>query len=109
MPALQRNQGRVLTYPLPARPKMLTCVKKIAAVGFVVFMLLWIVGVMRAFTLEYPPPPAIVSLSSTDREYQTQSNSNFAHNLKIIPGLALTPLPMVLDKPEVEKIRITEK
>ncbi len=86
--------------------------KKFAALGFLLFMLLWIVGVIRGFTLEYPPPPPLalegLSLSSSGRDYVNPSNGNFAHNLKQI-GLIQTPLPLVLDNPEVEKIRITEK
>jgi hypothetical protein len=82
---------------------MLLYLKKIAALGFLLFMLLWIVGVIRGFTLEYPPPPlALETLSlSSGREYVLPFNGNFAHNLKQI-GLIQTPLPLVLDNPEVE-------
>src|SRR5690348_11314330 len=88
---------------------MLHYVKKAAALGFLLFVLLWIVGVLRALTLEYsPPPPAIVSMAS-DYDIPSRGNSNFsANNLQQI-GLIQTPLPLVLDNPEVEKIRITDK
>ena len=90
---------------------MLLYVKKIAAIGFLLFMLLWLAGVIRAFTREYPPPapvlPELLSLSSSGREYVNPAQQ-VANNLKQI-GLIQTPLPLVLDNPDFEKIRITEK
>ena len=86
---------------------MLHYAKKIAALAFLLFMLLWVAGVIRSFTLEYPPPPPLVSLSS-EREYVNPSSRNFANNLKQIDPNQ-TPLPLMLDNPDVDKIRITEK
>src|SRR5580765_3065614 len=89
---------------------MLHLLKKAAALGFLLFMVLWTIGVVRTLTLDYspPPPPPIVSLSGEFDQLQRQ-NSNFsANNLKQI-GLISTPLPLVLDAPELEKVRITDK
>jgi hypothetical protein len=82
--------------------------RKFAAVSFLVFMGLWIVGTVRGLTLPYPPP-APISISS-DREFFSSSSQQYANanNLKQI-GLIETPLPLVLDGPDVDKIRIHEK
>jgi uncharacterized protein YfcZ (UPF0381/DUF406 family) len=86
--------------------------KKAAAVGFLAFMGFWIVGALQTLGREYPPPaPPSLTLfsgfsSGPDRGYV--ASNNFANNLKQI-GLIETPLPLVLDKPDVERIRITEK
>ncbi len=83
--------------------------KKAAAVGFLVFLALWIAGIVRGLTLTFPPPPpmALPSIaSSVDRDYPR--NANWANNLKQI-GLIETPLPVMLDKPQVEEVRVIEK
>lgn len=78
--------------------------KKAAAVGFLVFLVLWIVGTLRGITQPYPPPaPLSIGL---EREYSSQNQ--WANNLKAM-GLIETPLPLVLDNPDVDKIRIVEK
>jgi Domain of unknown function (DUF4349) len=88
---------------------MIILIKKTAAIGFLLFVLLWMAGIIRAFTREYPPPaPAIPSLASVSGREYVNPSQQFANNLKAI-GLIQTPLPLVLDQPEVEKIRITEK
>ena len=82
-------------------------IKKTAAIGFLVFLGLWMVGAIRGITLPYPPPaPSVLSLGGERETYI--SNGNWANNLKHI-GLIETPLPLVLDNPNVEKIRIIEK
>lgn len=90
---------------------MLVYLKKIAALGFLLFIVLWMAGVIRAFTRDYPPPPPpmpeLLSLSGSGRDLVNPSQQ-FANNLKQI-GLHQTPLPLVLDKPEVDRIQITEK
>jgi hypothetical protein len=82
--------------------------RKAAAAGFLVFMGLWIVGTVRGLTLPYPPP-APISISS-EREFFSSSAQQYAsaNNLKQI-HLVETPLPLLLDGPDVDKIRIHEK
>ncbi len=70
---------------------------------------IWFAGVLQTLALDYPPPaPTPLASLSAEREYHLPWNGNWANNLKQI-GLIETPLPLVLDKPDVEKIRITEK
>jgi hypothetical protein len=87
---------------------MLLYLKKIAALGFLLFIALWVVGVIRGFTLEYPPPPPAPLLSlASEREYVNPSNSNYAQsNMK---QLGLATWPLILDKPDVERILIDDK
>ena len=86
--------------------------KKIAALGFLVFLTLWVVGAIRGITLPYPPPPPleIATLMDYSSVPQRQANGtqNFANNLKLI-GLEKTPLPMVIDADKIERIQIHEK
>jgi hypothetical protein len=85
--------------------------RKVAAVGFLAFLVLWIVGVASGLTLEKPPTPPLPISIVTEREYFS-SNSNsqqLANNLRQIPTLAETALPLVLDSPNVDQIRIFEK
>jgi adenylate cyclase class IV len=81
-------------------------VQKAVAVGFLVFLTLWIVGAVRGMMLDFPPPlPMSLDVVSARESYSRQQNVN---NLKQL-GLVETPLPLVLDGPNVEKIRIHEK
>jgi hypothetical protein len=77
---------------------------KAAAVGFLTFLALWIAGTVRGLALDYPMPNPI-DISSYRQGVQAMQNAN---NLKQI-GLTQTPLPIMLDAPEVEQIRIHEK
>jgi hypothetical protein len=79
--------------------------KKVAAIGFLAFLGLWAVGFVLAWSQPYPPPPPL-HLGSAEEIYAPRQQ--IANNLKQL-GLALTPLPLVLDKPEVEQIRVFEK
>ncbi len=89
--------------------------KKAGAVGFLVFLGLWIIGSARGMMLPYPEPPPL-QLSSIGDEFssggsggrQQGSNQNFWNNLKAI-GMEKTPLPMVIDQAEIERIQIHEK
>src|SRR5438876_832158 len=78
--------------------------KKVAAVGFLVFLGLWIVGAVRGLMLPFPPPLPL-SISSERESYSRQQVWN---NMKQL-NLAETPLPLVLDNPDIEKIRVHEK
>lgn len=82
--------------------------KKAGAIGFLAFLVLWIVGVASGLALEIPPVPPVPISFSSERESWV-SNSNYANNLKTIPSLAETPLPLVLDSPNVDEVRIFEK
>jgi hypothetical protein len=78
---------------------------KAAAVGFLTFLALWIAGTVRGLTLDYPMPNPI-DISSYRQGVQGMQNAN---NLKDIAGLPQTSLPIILDAPEVDQIRIHEK
>jgi hypothetical protein len=79
--------------------------KKIAALGFLTFLALWIAGIIRGWSLPYPQPVS-PRLSLSDEVYF--SNAQLANNLKQI-GLSLLSLPLVLEKADVERIRVYEK
>lgn len=88
--------------------------KKAGAVGFLVFLALWIIGAARGLTLPYPEPPPL-HLSSMAESYsregsggRQQANQNFVNNLKLL-GMDKAPLPMVIDQAEIERIQIHEK
>src|SRR5262245_32505401 len=78
--------------------------QKAAAIGFLVFLGLSIFGTFRGIALDYPLPDPMFISSMREQ----QMNAQGANNLKQI-GLVQTPLPLVLDRPEVEQIRIHEK
>ena len=78
--------------------------KKGAAVGFLALLALWAVGFVRGPSQPYPQPTAWPVLA---REVQA-SRLPSANNLKQI-GLAQTPLPALLDQPDVDRIRVFEK
>src|SRR5437868_13916275 len=79
--------------------------KKVAALGFLTFLALWIAGIIRGWSLPYPQPVA-PRLSLSDEVYY--SNAQLANNLKQM-GLSLLSLPLVLAKADVERIRVYEK
>jgi Domain of unknown function (DUF4349) len=78
--------------------------KKAAAAGFLAFMGLWLVGSLRALTLDFPPPPVVPAYMGE----LSASRLPVANNMKQI-GLELTPVPLVLDQPDVDKIQVYEK
>jgi hypothetical protein len=83
---------------------MLSYWKQAAAIGFLVFLGLWIVGITRAATQPYPEPAAWqLTLSE-----EPASRLALANNLRQV-GLIQMPLPLVLDQPDVERIRVYEK
>jgi Domain of unknown function (DUF4349) len=85
---------------------MRQCWKKIAAVCFLVFLGLWTAGIIRAAFMPFPALPVweVSPLSSPDYS----SRLAVANNLHEL-GLTQTPLPAMLDRPEVERIRVYEK
>jgi hypothetical protein len=82
-------------------------INKGAALGFLAFVALWIVGLAREASVAYPLPTAwhlVVSEELSNR----LSRNMVANNLKQI-GLAETHPLLVLDQPDVEKIQVEEK
>ena len=88
--------------------------KKCAAIGFLVLVSLWIVGIVREAALPYPQPAGWHLASSDFYEELSSSNAKnpgqqrMANNLVQI-GLAHTPLPLVLEQADVDKIQVYEK
>jgi hypothetical protein len=80
--------------------------KKAAAVGFLAFLALWVAGMIRGAVAPFPALPVwhVPALSSPDYS----SRLAVANNLHQL-GLAQTPLPAMLDQPDVERIRVYEK
>ena len=78
-----------------------------AAVGFLAFVALWIVGLVREASVAYPLPTAW-HLAVSEQLSNRVIRNVVANNLKQI-GLEQTPLPLVLDQPDVEKIQVEEK
>lgn len=84
--------------------------KKIAAFGFLLFLALFVAGIIRSFFLQEPDLPDLtMRLSSplfSKDEYRSELRT--ANNLAQI-GLIKTPLPQVLDQENLDKIRVYEK
>src|SRR5207302_284945 len=86
--------------------------KQAGAVGFLVFLGLWIIGAARGLTLPYPEPPPLQLFSVVD-DYSSsgrssRDNPNWANNLKAV-GMENMPLPKLIDQAEIERIQIHEK
>ena len=82
-------------------------INKGAAVGFLALVALWIVGLAREASVAHPLPTAW-HLAVSEELSNRLSRNVIANNLKQI-GLAQTPLVLVLDQPDVEKIQVEEK
>jgi hypothetical protein len=79
--------------------------KKLAAVGFLTFLALWVAGTLGGMTVMQPAPsPAGSRWSAAESSSHLPSANNLAQ-----VGLAKTPLPVVLDQLDVERIRVHEK
>jgi hypothetical protein len=78
--------------------------KKAAAVAFLIFLVLWVGETIYGLTLPYPQPPALQLPAIEELSGRLPS----ANNLQQL-GLATTPLPLVLEHPEAEKIQVHEK
>jgi hypothetical protein len=86
---------------------MRTFVQKLAAVGFLMFVGLWLAGLARSHTQERPEPAAFAApVLAALEEYR--SRVRVANNLRQI-GLADAPLPRVLEREGADKIRVYEK
>jgi hypothetical protein len=89
--------------------------QKAAAIGFLVLVSLWVVGIIREATLRYPQPAGwhVATALTYDDLSNWNPSSNaarqvVANNFKQL-GLALTPLPVVLEQPDLEKVEVHEK
>jgi hypothetical protein len=81
--------------------------KKAAAVGFLVFVGLWVVGAVRGLTLPFPPPSPAYYLSGIE-DLASSARSRTAQNMKQI-NTANVALPLMLDQPAADKIEVHEK
>src|SRR5262249_2478247 len=63
---------------------------------------------VRGLSLPYPPPSPVPVSAEWDFSPSRQTQQYAWNNLKTL-GLVDTPLPLMLDKPEVDRIRIHEK
>src|SRR5262245_13854436 len=80
--------------------------RKAAAIGFLMFLALWIVGAARGLSLPTPRPTlAELSLASLREESSRLASAN---NLRQI-GLAQASLPMVLDQGDIDRIQVYER
>lgn len=81
----------------------------LAAVGFLVFLTLFVVGLALAQSHPYPVMPTYSPLRlSSGYEELASSNWGSSHNMAQI-GLGKTPIPQVLDQANIEQIRVQEK
>jgi len=84
--------------------------KKTAALGFLLFLALFLGGIIRSATLKESDLPELdvqLPISSASRgDYRSEART--AHNLAQI-GLTQTPLPQVLDLENLNKIQVYEK
>jgi hypothetical protein len=84
--------------------------KKPAAIGFLVFLILWTTGGIRGSSLGRSHAGTSLDASEwiVSGRQELWNPSQFANNLKEI-GLAKTPLPAVLDQADLERIHVHEK
>ena len=85
---------------------MRVLLQKLAAVGFLVFLALWIGGIVHGLALPYPETPTFDFSGSIDRLANQRLAQ--ANNLKQI-GLATTPVPLVLERADLEQIQVYER
>lgn len=79
--------------------------KQVAAVAFLAFVVLWVVGLVRGAPRPDSSPALDWSSGSSDN---TTSRQQFANNLHKI-GLGAMPLPAVLDQADIDRIQVFEK
>src|SRR5262245_39031620 len=79
--------------------------QRCGAAGFLVFLILWVGGTVRGYALPYPEGP-VFDFSSFDRVANQRLQG--ANNLKQM-GLATTPVPLVLERPDLDKIQVYER
>jgi Domain of unknown function (DUF4349) len=79
--------------------------KKIAAVGFLVFLCLWVGGMVRSWAQPLPSSPREWRLLSSDESVSRQAVAN---NLQQI-GLGHAPLPVMLEQANADRIQVYDK
>jgi hypothetical protein len=77
--------------------------KAAVAVGFLVFLVLFVFGLVHTWS-DAPPPPIVLFSASEDYPWRSRTANNLAQ-LK----LADAALPAMLDKVDVERIEVHEK
>jgi hypothetical protein len=83
--------------------------KKVAAVGFLLFLILWVVGLSGGYALPLPRASAdSAAFSSVPRREDGLARQQFANNLRDL-GLAREPVRGVLDRADLDKIQVHEK
>src|SRR5262245_15144635 len=83
--------------------------KKVAAVAFLLFLILWVVGLSGGFALPLPRASAEpVAFASASRREDGQARQQLANNLREL-GLAREPVRGVLDRADLDKIQVHEK
>ena len=83
--------------------------KKLAALGFLLLLVLWVVGVGRTFVVEPPELQTYPgSYASSFEDARSSSSLQVANNLKQL-DIAPVHLAQLLDQGDINKIRIFEK
>jgi Domain of unknown function (DUF4349) len=80
--------------------------QKAIALAFLTFLILWVAGLFRVSSL--PASPTAWPVMNHEELGLNSQRMQAANNLKQL-GLGMTPLPLVLDKLDVDPIRIHEK
>src|SRR5262245_15020277 len=90
-----------------ARSVMRQLLHKVAAIGFLTLLLLWVVGLFVA-----PPPPAAATAYPSQQALafnrEDVSRLQAANNLRAL-NMHHVPLPLLLDRQDAEGIRVHEK
>jgi hypothetical protein len=83
--------------------------QKVAAIAFLTFLALWIVGVIGGFALPLPRATAPLPASSSVQAWDNQgARRQMANNLRQL-GLLRVPVRGVLDLAEIDKVEVHEK
>jgi hypothetical protein len=83
--------------------------KKVAAVAFLIFLMLWVVGLSGGFALPLPRASAEpVAYSNVQGREDGVTRQQAVNNLRQL-GLALEPVRGVLDRPDLDKVQVHEK
>src|SRR5262245_1678252 len=83
--------------------------KKVAAVAFLTFLILWMVGLAGGFAPPLPRAAAEpVAFARAEVLENASSRQQLANNLREI-GLAREPVRGVLDRPDLDKVQVHEK
>jgi hypothetical protein len=87
---------------------MLLLRKKVAAVAFLSFLILWVVGLAGDLAPPLPRVSADSFVSSGSSNREGPERQQLANNLREL-GLAREPVRGVLDRPDLDKVQVHEK